>query len=350
MDQSIYHIAIAGAGIMGLTCAHTLVSAGFTVSLYDPDMLPPRQNASALAGGMLAPYSEIDLMSHEFITSGLQGISYWRQVSRDLHIPDSFLEGGSLLVSHPQDKHLLDRFARHLPKGTAWDRLDHSALAAIDPMLAAGFKDSLFLKEEAAIDPQQILRVLSTHLLAQNRFTFISEAADIRTIAKNHDLVLDCRGFGAAPDQPELRGVKGEVALVRNPDFELRHIARLMHPRYPLYIVPRADHHFLIGATQIESGGDCHVSVRSAMELLSALYSLHPSFGDAEIVHIQAGIRPAYPDNLPRIIRDENVISCNGLFRHGYLLSPVIAQAVADMILDKVPPSHFCKKLFGEAA
>lgn len=80
----------------------------------------------------------------------------------------------------------------------------------------------------------------------------------------------------------------------------------------------------MIGATQVESEGG-GVQLRSAMELMSALYALHPSFGEAEIVSVQAGLRPSYPDNLPRISARGNVVSCNGLFRHGYLLSPVMA-------------------------
>jgi glycine oxidase len=104
-----------------------------------------------------------------------------------------------------------------------------------------------------------------------------------------------------------------------------------MHPRYPLYIVPRENHEFMIGATVIESAGQ-NISLKSAMELLSAAYSLHPSFAEAEIIDIRAGIRPAYADNLPRIRVEGNIIRCNGLFRHGFLLAPVMARCVADFI------------------
>ena len=56
----------------------------------------------------------------------------------------------------------------------------------------------------------------------------------------------------------------------------------------------------MIGATSIESE-DRGVTLRSALELLSAAYALHPAFGEARIVEFGAGLRPAYPDNLPRI-------------------------------------------------
>ncbi len=58
------------------------------------------------------------------------------------------------------------------------------------------------------------------------------------------------------------------------------------------------------------------------LELLSAAYALHPAFGEAEIVEIGTGVRPAFPDNLPRIRWYGDTLYVNGLFRHGFLLAP----------------------------
>ena len=38
------------------------------------------------------------------------------------------------------------------------------------------------------------------------------------------------------------------------------------------------------------------------------------------------GFVPAYPDNLPRITVDKNRIAVNGLYRHGFLLAPALAE------------------------
>ena len=79
---------------------------------------------------------------------------------------------------------------------------------------------------------------------------------------------------------------------------------RLIHPRWPLYIIPRGDNRFMLGATSIEAE-DTGVSVRSALELLSAAYAVHPAFAEARIVEFGSGLRPAFPDNLPRIAVDD---------------------------------------------
>ena len=41
--------------------------------------------------------------------------------------------------------------------------------------------------------------------------------------------------------------------------------------------------------------------MRSALELLSAAFALHPGFAESEITELCAGLRSAYPDNLPRV-------------------------------------------------
>ena len=108
---------------------------------------------------------------------------------------------------------------------------------------------------------------------------------------------------------------------------------RLIHPRWSLYIVPRDGNRFLIGATSIESD-DRGVSVRSALELLTAAYSVHPAFGEARIVDFGAGLRPAFPDNLPRVVVDGNSkITVNGLYRHGFLLAPALAEVTVAHVL-----------------
>jgi glycine oxidase len=90
----------------------------------------------------------------------------------------------------------------------------------------------------------------------------------------------------------------------------------------------------MIGATVLETEDMGPVTVRSALELLGAAYALHPAFGEAEILDLGVGVRPAFPDNMPRVIVREGGrrIFVNGAYRHGFLLAPVLAKAVADYL------------------
>lgn len=317
-----------GAGIAGLCTTYALLKEGHSATLFDPRLSPdahlPR-NASALAGGMLAPYAEIEHMPDHWIEAGLEGISFWKDFSKANAI--DFHQNGSLLIAHDEDRYILKRFEDHLPSG----KKIHKATEEVEPALTTGFPNGLFLSEEAHLNPVSTLFALR-ETIKKTGGLFKAQKTSPGKLKSLYDHVIDCRGMGAESEEPDLRGVKGEIVIVRNTEFSLTRPVRLMHPRYPLYIVPRADHIFMIGATVIESAQDDHVSVRSGLELLSALYSLHTSFGEAQIVEILSGVRPSYSDNLPCIKVNDNVIGCNGLFRHGFLLSPVMGRCVADFI------------------
>ena len=142
-------------------------------------------------------------------------------------------------------------------------------------------------------------------------------------------MVIDCRGLGARHELPDLRGVRGERIVVRTREISLARPVRLLHPRHPLYVVPWGDGRFMVGASVIESEDAGPVSVRSALELLGSAYALHPAFGEAEIVEMGAGVRPSFPDNVPKIVVRGETIHVNGSYRHGFLLAPAFAELVA---------------------
>ena len=131
--------------------------------------------------------------------------------------------------------------------------------------------------------------------------------------------------MAARDTQTELRGVKGEMIVIETAEVALARPVRMIHPRFSLYVIPRGDGRFMLGATSIESE-DTGVSVRSALELMGAAYAVHPAFGEARIVEFGSGLRPAFPDNLPRIAIDQSRIAVNGLYPHGFLLAPALAE------------------------
>ena len=146
------------------------------------------------------------------------------------------------------------------------------------------------------------------------------------------ETVIDCRGLAARAELPSLRGVRGERVVLRAPEVELVRPVRLLHPRHPLYVVPWGGGRYMVGATVIESDDPGPVTVRSALELLGSAYALHPGFAEAEIVDMGAGVRPAFADNVPKIVVQESAIRINGMYRHGFLLAPVLAELVANYL------------------
>jgi glycine oxidase len=262
---------------------------------------------------MLAPYCEAEVSEPVIVRLGLRSLNLWRE-----QFPETPFNG-SLVVAHPRDRADFDRFAR-LTSGHR--RLDAAAMAEIEPALEGRFRDGLFYPDEGHVEPRRVLPQLHARLAeAGGTIRFNSDANP----EDCDGIVIDCRGLAARDTQPELRGVKGEMIIVETDEIEFSRPVRLIHPRWPLYIIPRADHQFMIGATTIEAE-DRGVSVRSALELLSAAYAVHPAFAEARIVEFGSGLRPAFPDNLPRIAVQDQKISVNGLYRHGFLLAPALAE------------------------
>jgi glycine oxidase len=306
-------ISIIGAGIAGAWQALLFAQAGRKVTLHERSNAAMLQSTSHWAGGMLAPYCEAEVSEPVIVRLGLRSLNLWRE-----HFPKTPFNG-SLVVAHPRDRADFDRFARMT---SGHQRLDAAAMAEIEPALEGRFRDGLFYADEGHVEPRRVLPQLHARFVeAGGQLRFNSEV--------NPDdcdgIVIDCRGLAARDTQPELRGVKGEMIVVETDEIEFARPIRLIHPRWPLYIIPRADHQFMIGATTIEAE-DTGVSVRSVLELLSAAYAVHPAFAEARIVEFGSGLRPAFADNLPHIAVNDEKISVNGLYRHGFLLAPALAE------------------------
>ena len=305
-------VTVIGAGIAGTWQALSLARAGFGVTLHERSDASLDQSAAYYAGGMLAPWCEQETAEPAVTRLGVRSLALWRE-----EIPDTPFNG-SLVVAHPRDRADFERFAGLTSHHT---RMRGDALARLEPALAGRFAEGLFFAGEGHVEPRRVLAQLHQRLTeAGVEIRFGSEQP--QTIG---DISIDCRGLDARDDDSELRGVKGEMIVVETSEISLQRPVRLIHPRWPLYIIPRDDNRFMIGATSIESE-DRNVSVRSALELLSAAYAVHPAFGEARIVEIGAGLRPAYPDHLPRITMCGDHIRVNGLYRHGFLLAPALAE------------------------
>jgi glycine oxidase len=315
-------VRIIGAGIAGLTAAYELAGRGAAVEVIERREAPGR-GCSFHAGGMLAPWCEGESAEPLIVRLGQEALTYWTQT-----VPVARREG-SLVVAPSRDKPELARFAR---RTSAHETIQGDSIAVLEPDLAGRFDRALFFPQEAHLDPRAAATELTRRLAAMPNVTlsFGGEAPPDSTA----DWTLDCRGFAARDALPDLRGVKGEMLVLETHEIALSRPVRLLHPRWPIYIVPRGQGRFMLGATMIESERAGHVTARSAMELLNAAYALHPAFAEADIVEFGSDLRPAFPDNLPRIRKAGRTLYINGLFRHGFLLAPALARMAAAIVLD----------------
>ena len=309
-----------GAGIAGLTAADAFVRAGCDVTIVERQA-EAGQGCSFYAGGMIAPYCEKEAGEPLIVELGREALTYWRD-----EVPVA-LANGSLLVAAARDLSELTRFARATSN---FEMLDADAVGALESDLAGRFSRALFFREEAHLDPRVATAELARRLREHPRasFRFGSENAP------ESDWTIDCRGFAARDRLPDLRGVKGEMLVLHTRDIAFSRPVQLLHPRTPVYIVPRGDGRFMIGATMLESEERGRVRARALLDLIGAAYTLHPAFGEAEVVEIGCDVRPAFPDNLPRLRVDGRRLHINGLYRHGFLLAPALAARAVRVVLE----------------
>jgi glycine oxidase len=306
-------VSVIGAGIAGTWQALLFAQAGHDVTLHERGDETMTQSTSYWAGGMLAPWCEAETSEPVIVRLGIRSLDLWRE-----NFPATPFNG-SLVVAHPRDRADFERFAK-LTSGHR--RLDAGAVSVLEPSLEGRFREGLFYADEGHVEPRRVLPELHARFTAAGGTLKFN--SDVSPDAFD-GIAIDCRGLAARDTQSDLRGVKGEMIIVESDEVELSRPVRLIHPRWPLYVIPRGGNRFMLGATSIETE-DSGVSVRSALELLSAAYAVHPAFAEARIVEFSAGVRPAFPDNLPRIAVNNQRIAVNGLYRHGFLLAPALAE------------------------
>jgi len=342
------NIAIVGAGALGRITALNLIAEQHQVSIYDRHPLDEPNNAAFASAGMLAPLGEIIHAPSKVMQMGQDSLKEWPSLLATLkkqdpeHADIYFQQNGSLAIAFPQDHSCFKQLqqdltvkAKDYQHNIEWVGSDK--LHELEPALER-FESAAFLKNEAQLCNREFIQSSTRSLIKNANVMDATEVSDesFKSISKQYDWVIDCRGHGAinqnSPQLPEspLRGIRGEVLRVRSTEINLTRPVRVMHPRFQIYVVPKPNNEYVIGATEVESSSEHPVTLRSCLELMSTLYAMHPAFGEAEIVETRVGIRAAYADNTPIISQHENIISANGLYRHGWLVGPAVSRQIIE--------------------
>ncbi|MDQ0143774.1 FAD-dependent oxidoreductase [Cupriavidus necator] len=362
-----FDVAILGAGLAGRLAAWLLVRSGARVALVERAGPDGAGSAAYVAAAMLAPLAESAIAERRIVDLGVASVDLWRAWLAELADagePVFFQQDGTLVVWHARDRAEMSLFTSRVravaPPELVAQRLralDAAGVGAAEPALAGRFPQGLLLAGEGQLDNRGALRALLSCAVSEGVHCVWEagevDAGSLAQLGIHADVVLDCRGLGARSawpaqpggHQPGLRGLRGEVVRVHAPDVKLHRPVRLLHPRYPIYIAPKPNDLYVIGATELESEDESPMSVRSALELLSAAHSLHPAFGEARVLELNVQRRPTRPDHLPAIRVDQRarVVRVNGLYRHGFLIAPAVTEAactVVGALLKGDPAAH----------
>lgn len=339
-------LTILGAGLLGRLLAVSLARQGHRVTIFDAAGPAGEDSAATVAAAMVAPLAESVVAEANIVRMGQHALTRWPELIAPLPAPVYWQQNGTLVVWHRQDapeaerlRTLFERTRGQVAGLPAMQALDAAGIAQADAALAGRFSQGLLLPGEGQIDNRQLFAALAQEMArlgVQAHWHSPREVGDFAPGAPGGpDWLLDCRGVGAAAQWPQLRGVRGEVIRVYAPEVTLARPTRLVHPRYAIYVAPKENHVFVIGATEIESDERSGVSVRSALELLSAAYAIHSGFAEARILELNTHCRPTLPDNQPAIRQVQaRVLELNGMYRHGFMQAPALHDAALALLTE----------------
>ncbi|MBA2672760.1 FAD-dependent oxidoreductase [Ramlibacter sp.] len=332
-------IGIAGAGLLGRLLAFQLARAGHAVEVFDPaPHAEARADATKAAGwtaaGMLSPVAELECADANVFALGLRSLELWPAIVQSLGVPVELKRDGSVLLAHRGDegaaRRVIDLLTAKAPAAHLPQALAPAALREIEPAVQ-GPAHAWLLPGEGRIHTVQAMAALAwAAAAAGTRFHWSRSVERVEAGVlwsdgerRAFDHVFDVRGTGARPELP-VRGVRGEVFWLHAPGVAMHRPLRLLHPRHRVYMVPREGDIVVVGASEIESEDRSPVSLRTTVELLAAAHSVVPELAEARIVHSETNLRPALPDNLPRVEMQPGLTRINGLFRHGWLIAPAL--------------------------
>ncbi|QLE79482.1 FAD-dependent oxidoreductase [Francisella sp. Scap27] len=344
-------IAIIGSGVMGRVLALTFTKniPHLGIDLYDKASLGAKDNCSYQAAGMLAPVSEVTSCGIHTYTLGADSVQLWEELLsirgenlvQKHNIIDKF---DTLFLAHKNDVNEFDLIKNRVSFFTKqhesikerFRNISSDDLSSLESSLMNGtfMNKGLLITNEGVINVPSFFKFTSQYFSEESNIRFLKE--EITKIENNkiyideytceYEYVYDCRGFPIEKSKDSrLYGTRGEALIVQHKDINLKHVIRLAHPRHPLYLIPRGNGVFYVGATSILSEDYSSISVQSVMELLSMLLVIDKRFSEARLIKTLTSVRSTSFDDKPLIIRNMGNTSINGLSRHGYLFAPKIA-------------------------
>ena len=346
---------MVGGGVIGLAIAWRAAGAGMAVTVVDP---APGRGASWAAAGMLAPVTEVHYGERPLLALNLAAAARWpafaAEVSEAAGRRVGYRPGGTLAVARDADDNaaLEDLYRFQLRCGLEVERLRSRECRQLEPGLAPGIRGGVLAPGDHQVDNRALTQALlaacrragvrlvegrvAELALEGERVAGVVLATGERLAAGVVVLAAGCWsgrvGGVAAEALPPVRPVKGQLLYLRGPaeaPLCSRNVRGL-----EVYVVPRGDGRVVVGATVEEQGFDTRVTAGAVHDLLRAALELLPDVAELELAETVVGLRPGSPDNAPMLgpAGPDGLVVATGHYRNGILLTPVTADAIAELL------------------
>ena len=350
-------VAIIGAGVIGLGIAWRLAQRGAAVTVFDQGAAGA--GASHAAAGMLAACAEAEPGEEALTTLGRASQALWPAFAAELEQASGpgvdLRTEGTLVVAQTADdlarlRHQL-QFQQSL--GLPLDLISAAEARRREPHLA-GLAGAVFSPQDHQVDNRKLAAAL--RIAAERAGAVIREHEGVDGLVVVHgratgvrlrsgtewpaDTVVLAAGawsrnIAGIPAPPPVRPVKGQMLALRI-DAAAPLVSHVIWAPN-VYLVPRRDGRLIVGATVEEKGFDQTLTAGGVLALLEAAWRVVPAIEELAIDEMWVGHRPGSRDDAPILGPGplDGLIYATGHHRNGILLTPVTADAIARLVLDR---------------
>lgn len=345
-------VIVVGAGLIGMLCARECAQAGLSVTVLERGK--PAGESSWAGGGILSPlypWRYPDAVTQLAQWSRLRYADLCDALEQATGIDPQYTVSGLLVLDddYSQARAWAGQYDVNLT------RLQHKEVAAIEPALATGFEQAIWMPDVAQIRNPRLGRALRQDLENRGVKIFTQHTISGFKISGNRvtgvitgngtryaDRVIVAAGAWSSdllastgmrlPVEP----VRGQMILFNAAAGQVRRISLFQDH----YVIPRRDGRVLAGSTLEYTGFDKATTASARDTLRHAAVDLVPGLANVEIEKHWAGLRPGSPRGIPYIGRHpslEQLYINAGHFRNGVIMAPASARLLTDLCLDRQP-------------
>jgi len=343
-------VAIIGGGVIGLAVGWQLLRSGFTVAIFERGSVG--SGASLAATGMLAAAAEFEPGGEALLELARESQRLWpdfaAELAADSDISVDYRTDGVLLVALSRDEvdRLRFRYKLQQQAGLATEWRDAIACRELEPGLRPSVAAGILCANDHQVDPAGVMSALKQAILRRGGHLFENcsaglwreggQVAGVETDLGQTRATVVVAAAGAWSGQLglplPLRPLKGQSLALRG--SRTRPLLERMVWTEQVHLAPKSDGTIILGATVEESGFDDAITAGGVYALLEGGRRALPGLEDLPLETIWSGFRPTTIDDAP-ILGETSIgrlIVATGHHRNGYLLAPVTAAAIVQLI------------------
>ena len=345
-------VIVLGGGIIGCALAEELARRGQRVAVIEKERLGTE--ASSAAAGILS--AQMDLPKPDAIFELCQAAralypSWVKRLEERSGVSVGYHEDGILyLALTPREREQMEARARwQRARGLRVERWSPSEVKRHEPHVDGRVLAGFCFPTEAQVDNVSLMRALGIACRKAKVKLYEETSVErllihrqaVRGVETNRGrirapVVVNCLGSWASmggrfPIAVPVTPARGQMLGFDGPRRLFRHAVMSQQA----YVVQRRDGHLLVGSTVEFVGFDKTLTLEGMHGILSGLRQMSSALKDCTFLEAWAGLRPCTTDRLPILGQTliEGLYVATGHFRHGILLAPITAVALADLIL-----------------